>query len=101
TPSVRTINRRFIMKWSWTIGKIAGIRVRMHWTFLLLLAWVAISYAAAGAGWTAALRGTGFVLAIFACIILHEAGHALTARRYGVETKDITLLPIGGLARMQ
>lgn len=89
------------MTWSWTIGRIAGIRVRMHWTFLLLLAWVAIRYAAMGAGWVAAGRGVGFVLAIFACVILHEAGHALTARRYGVETKDITLLPIGGLARMQ
>lgn len=89
------------MKWSWTIGRIAGIKVRMHWTFLLLLVWVAASFAAAGAGWAAAARGVGFVLAIFACVILHEAGHALTGRRYGVETKDITLLPIGGLARMQ
>ena len=89
------------MKWSWTIGKIAGIRVRMHWTFLLLLLWVAVSYAATGAGWTGAARGVGFVLAIFACVVLHEFGHALTAKRYGVETKDITLLPIGGLARME
>lgn len=89
------------MKWSWTIGKIAGIRVRMHWTFLLLIAWIAVSYTASGAGWAAAGRGVGFVVAIFACVVLHECGHALTARRYGVETKDITLLPIGGLARMQ
>lgn len=89
------------MAWSWTIGKIAGIRVRMHWTFLLLLVWVAARYAATGAGWEAAAQGVGFVLAIFGCIVLHEAGHALVARRYGVETKDITLLPIGGLARMQ
>jgi Zn-dependent protease len=89
------------MKWSWTIGRIAGIRVRMHWTFLILLVWVAASYAARGEGWEAAGRGVGFVLAIFACIVLHETGHALAARRYGVETEDITLLPIGGLARMQ
>ena len=89
------------MKWSWTIGKIAGIRIRMHWTFLLLLAWVAVSYSMAGGGWPAAVRGVVFVLAIFVCIILHETGHALTARRYGVETEDITLLPIGGMARMQ
>ncbi len=89
------------MKWSWTIGKIAGIRIRMHWTFLLLLAWVAVSYSVAGGGWPAAVKGIVFVLAIFGCIILHETGHALTARRYGVETEDITLLPIGGMARMQ
>ncbi len=89
------------MKWSWTVGRIAGIRIRMHWTFLLLLAWVAVSYSMAGGGLKAAVEGVVFVLAIFACIILHETGHALTARRYGVETEDITLLPIGGMARMQ
>ena len=89
------------MKWSWTIGKIAGIRIRMHWTFLLLLAWVAVSYSVEGGGWPAAVKGVVFVLAVFVCIILHETGHALTARRYGVETEDITLLPIGGMARMQ
>ncbi|QDU38128.1 Putative zinc metalloprotease Rip3 [Maioricimonas rarisocia] len=89
------------MKWSWNIGRIAGIRLRMHWTFLLLLAWIAISYAATDGGWIAAARGVGFILAVFGCVILHELGHALTARRYGVPTEDITLLPIGGVARMQ
>lgn len=89
------------MKWSWTIGWIAGIQVRMHWTFLLLLAWVGISYGMAGESWEAGLIGIAFVLAIFGCVILHEAGHALTARRYGVETEDITLLPIGGVARLK
>lgn len=89
------------MRWSWTIGKIAGIRVRMHWTFLLLLAWVAMSYAVAGAGWLGVIKGVAFILAIFACVILHEAGHALVAKRFGVVTEDITLLPIGGMARMQ
>jgi len=88
------------MKWSWTLGRIAGIKLRMHWTFLLLLAWVGLSYAASG-GWMAAAGGIAFVLAVFACVILHECGHALTAARYDVPTKDITLLPIGGVARMQ
>lgn len=89
------------MKWSWELGRIAGIRIRMHWTFLLLLAWVAFSYAAADGGWIAAARGVGFILAVFGCVVLHELGHAVTARRYGVTTEDITLLPIGGVARMQ
>lgn len=91
------------MKWSWTIGWIAGIQVRMHWTFLLLLAWVGYSFGMVDGSWQwqAGLQGIVFVLAIFGCVILHEAGHALTARRYGVETEDITLLPIGGVARLQ
>jgi Zn-dependent protease len=88
------------MKWSWTIGRIAGIKVRIHWTFLLLLAWVATSFAGGG-NWRDALGAVGFIAAVFACIVAHEAGHALMARRYGVTTDDITLLPIGGLARMQ
>lgn len=88
------------MKWSWTLGRIAGIKLRMHWTFLLLLAWVGLTYAASG-GWVAAAEGIAFVLAVFACVILHECGHALMAARYGVPTEDITLLPIGGVARMQ
>lgn len=89
------------MGWSWTIGRIAGIKVRMHWTFLLLLAWVGVSFAVAGQGWEAGARAIVFVLAIFGCVVLHECGHALVARHYGVPTQDITLLPIGGVARMQ
>lgn len=89
------------MKWSWTIGRLFGIKVRMHWTFLLLIAWVGVSYAVNGGTVLAALQAIGFILAIFGCVILHEAGHALTARRFGVPTEDITLLPIGGVARMQ
>lgn len=91
------------MKWSWTIGWIAGIRVRMHWTFLLLLAYIGYSFGLSDGiwHWQEGLRGILFVLSVFGCVILHEAGHALTARRYGVETEDITLLPIGGVARLQ
>lgn len=88
------------MKWSWTLGRIAGIKLRMHWTFLLLLIWVGMSFGATG-GLQAAIEGIAFILAVFACVVLHECGHALTARRYGVPTQDITLLPIGGVARMQ
>jgi Zn-dependent protease len=89
------------MKWSWTIGWIAGIRVQMHWTFILLLLWVGGSELAQGGSAATAAAGVGFVLSLFACVVLHEAGHALMARRYDVVTESITLLPIGGIARMQ
>ena len=89
------------MRWSWKIGRIAGIDLRVHATFLILLAWSALaSYRATGTA-TGAARGVLFTLALFASVVLHELGHALTARRYGVPTKDITLLPIGGVARLE
>jgi Zn-dependent protease/CBS domain-containing protein len=84
----------------WEIGKLAGISVRVHWSFLLLPALVAWSaWSTAGAG--AAAFAVFFVLAIFGCVVLHELGHALAARSYGIGTEDITLLPIGGVARLQ
>lgn len=88
------------MKWSWKIGEFAGIGVYMHATFLLLLGWVALVYWQEGQSLAAVLAGLGFILALFACVVAHEYGHALTARRYGIKTKDITLLPIGGVARL-
>jgi Zn-dependent protease len=88
------------MRWSWRIGRIAGIDIRVHATFLILLAWAALgSYQASGTV-IGAVRGVLFVLALFASVTLHELGHALTARRLGVGTQDITLLPIGGVARL-
>lgn len=88
------------MRWSWKIGRIAGIDLRMHATFLLLLAWAAlVSYRASGTA-AGAARGVLFTLALFVSVVLHELAHALTARRYGVPTRDITLLPIGGVARL-
>jgi len=87
------------MSWSITIARVAGSEIRIHLTFLILLAWIGIAqYLASGAG--AALDSIAFVIAVFACVALHELGHALAARRYGIATPDITLLPIGGLARL-
>jgi Zn-dependent protease len=89
------------MKWSISFGKVAGIRILMHWTFLLLLAWIVISEASRGSDTATILLTVAYVLCIFLCVILHEFGHALTARRYGIETRKVTLLPIGGLASME
>ncbi len=86
---------------SWHLGRLAGIDVRIHWTFLLLPVWIYFSSMAAGRGAVAAIVAVLFVLAIFGCVVLHEYGHALTARRFGIGTRDITLLPIGGVASLQ
>ena len=85
---------------SWHLGRFAAIDVRIHWTFLLLPVWIYFSNLAAGSGMVAATVAVLFVLAIFGCVVLHEYGHALTARRFGIGTRDITLLPIGGVASL-
>jgi Zn-dependent protease len=89
------------MSWSWRIGRIAGIDVYLHFTFLILLAWVALSHFLPEGDVAGAVRGVVFILALFGIIVLHELGHALAARRYGIPTRDITLLPIGGVARLE
>jgi len=89
------------MKWSLKIGRVAGIGLYVHWTFTLLIAFVAWLYYNQGQSWQAAAWGVALVLAVFVCIILHELGHALTAKRFGIKTRDITLLPIGGMARLE
>lgn len=88
------------MKWSWKIGEFAGIPVYLHATFLLLLAWIAFSHWLQSRSFWPTVGAVGFMVAIFACVVFHECGHALMARRFGIATKDITLLPIGGLARL-
>jgi Zn-dependent protease/CBS domain-containing protein len=88
------------MKWAIRLGRVAGTEVRVHVTFLILLAGLGI-YFWLQAGPAAAVDGVLFVLAVFACVLLHEFGHVLMARRFGIRTPDITLLPIGGLARLE
>jgi Zn-dependent protease len=89
------------MKWSWKIGEFRGIGVYMHATFLILIGFIVLSHWSAGSSVGKTLEGVGFILALFACVVLHEFGHALMAARYGIKTRDITLLPIGGLARLE
>jgi len=89
------------MGWSWRIGQMFGIDVRVHPTFLILLAWVGFTHMATGAGWDVVLGELGFLLLLFGIVVLHELGHALAARRYGIRTRDITLLPFGGIARLE
>ena len=88
------------MAWSFSIGRLFGSDIRIHATFFLLLMWIGLAAYAEG-GPSAALTSLLFVLALFACVVAHEFGHALTARRYGIRTPDITLLPIGGMARLE
>src|SRR5438552_17510422 len=88
------------MRWSWKIGRLAGINVYLHATFLLMIIFILFIYWMEGHSALLALRGVAFALVMFACIVLHELGHALTARKYGIRTRDIILLPIGGVARL-
>jgi Zn-dependent protease len=89
------------MKWSWRIGSYSGIGVYVHATFLLLILFVVITHWTKGNDVAETVSGVVFTIALFACVLLHEFGHALTAQRFGIRTKDITLLPIGGVARLE
>ena len=89
------------MKWQWKLARIAGIDVYMHATFLLLIGWVAYSHWTEQGTWSAVFSGVLFILLLFAFVVMHEYGHALTARKFGIKTRDITLYPIGGVARLE
>ena len=87
------------MAWSLTVGRFFGTAVRLHVTFVLFLLFIAgVSFVQGGVG--AAAATVALVVLLFGCVVLHEFGHVLAARRYGVHTPDVVLLPIGGVARM-
>jgi stage IV sporulation protein FB len=89
-----------LMSWSLNIGTIAGTAVRVHITFLLFLGWIFFaSYVAEGP--EDAVASLLFMLLLFACVLAHEFGHIFTARAFGIATPDVTLLPIGGVARLE
>jgi Zn-dependent protease/predicted transcriptional regulator len=90
-----------IMKGSLKIARIAGIDVFLHWTFALLLVYILFVNYRAGSTGSELLWSIAFILTIFFIIVLHELGHALTARRFNIKTKGITLLPIGGVAQLE
>ncbi len=86
------------MKWSFKIGSIFGIPVKVHITFILLL--ILVYFAGLSIVGTGGLAGVIFIILVFASVVFHELSHSLVARYYGINVIDITLLPIGGVARM-
>jgi Zn-dependent protease/CBS domain-containing protein len=88
------------MSWSVNIGSIAGTAIRIHITFLLFLVWIFVAGLATG-GLNDALSSLVFMVLLFTCVVAHEFGHIFTARAFGVATPDVTLLPIGGVARLE
>ncbi len=89
------------MKANLNLGCLFGIKIKLHWTFFFLILWVVFDELKRGGNTKSVLFNIGFVLAVFLCVILHEFGHALTAKHFGIETKKITLLPIGGMASLE
>lgn len=86
------------MKWSARVARVAGIDIKVHISFLLIVAFGAWSWADRGPA--GALFGAALILVLFACVVLHELGHSLVAIRLGVPVREIILLPIGGIAFM-
>ncbi|MDB4955356.1 MAG: Peptidase [Myxococcales bacterium] len=87
--------------WWWRLGAVGGIAIRVHLTLILLLAWIAVTYASTGAGARGTAVGLLLVVAVFTAVLVHELGHAFVARRFGYRTRDIMLLPIGGIATLE
>src|SRR5262249_31392615 len=89
------------MSWSFKLGRLAGIDIFVHFTFLILLGWIGIVGFMSTGSVAVAVTSLVLICAVFCIIVMHEMGHALAARYYGIQTRDITLLPIGGVARLE
>ena len=89
------------MKANLKLGSISGIKIIVHWTFFFLIAWIVFSELNRGGTTESVLFNIALVIAVFACVVFHELGHALTAKRFGIKTSKITLLPIGGMASLE
>ncbi len=90
------------MNWSFPLAKVKGIKIQVHVTFVLVLIWAAMEWGLTRSlGVTGAFYGIFYTLLLFLCVTLHELAHSLVAMHYGVQVRDITLLPIGGLARLE
>lgn len=89
------------MKANLSLGSVSGIKIIVHWTFFFLIAWVVFSDLKQGGTTKSVLFNVVLILAVFLCVVLHELGHALTAKRFDINTKKITLLPIGGMASLE
>ena len=89
------------MKANLNLGSVFGIKIKVHWTFIFLIIWIIFSELKRGGNTDSILFNIALVLAVFACVVMHELGHALTAKYFGIETKKITLLPIGGMASLE
>jgi Zn-dependent protease len=87
--------------WSWRLGEVSGIAIYVHASFFLLIAWFAFAYWLEVGNFLRVVSGVALLLSLFGCVLLHELGHALTAKRFGLATRQITLLPIGGIASLE
>ncbi|WP_298498123.1 site-2 protease family protein [uncultured Algibacter sp.] len=86
------------MKANLSLGRVSGTRIIVHWTFFLLLAWIVFYELKRGSNTASILFGITFIFAVFLCVVLHELGHVLMAKRFNIQTEKTTLLPIGGMA---
>jgi Zn-dependent protease/predicted transcriptional regulator len=89
------------MKNAWHIGKILGVETYIHWTFSFLIGWIVVSNLRGGIDLPSILWSIGFFVTMFSCVLLHELGHAFTAKYIGIGTNNIMLFPLGGVAQME